>query len=243
MVEALSEGRSPHARGRRPWLFLGGSGAGSIPACAGEAGEAGPRLTTFGVDPRMRGGGSLADVKATLAQGRSPHARGRPERRRSAERWMGSIPACAGEASSSDQAGDQVWVDPRMRGGGPPVKSSGCARWGRSPHARGRPSRHNEGAKAMRSIPACAGEAFFWYGGGCMNEVDPRMRGGGCSRLGRCPVRQGRSPHARGRRSTSGDAASVMRSIPACAGEAIGYSWACSRCEVDPRMRGGGSIG
>ena len=72
-----SEGRSPHARGRRARHEAADSGGGSIPACAGETGQPQPWQVATQVDPRMRGGDSVSSGLAMVTPGRSPHARGR----------------------------------------------------------------------------------------------------------------------------------------------------------------------
>ena len=127
-----------------------------------------------------------------------------------------------------------------MRGGGTRRRVGARRRAGRSPHARGRPVYSAQQPSGWGSIPACAGEAFTYTQAARQAEVDPRMRGGGWinGKLDEC--REGRSPHARGRLDTVKTEAEKIRSIPACAGEAVHLGTFVRLSGVDPRMRGGG---
>ena len=114
----VTEGRSPHARGRRPMVSLVSIKCGSIPACAGKAGDGAGGRDSWRVDPRMRGEG-IDRVRLEInPAGRSPHARGRRLYRRPAPRFGGSIPACAGKAVRRSLPERERKVDPRMRGEG-----------------------------------------------------------------------------------------------------------------------------
>ena len=174
--------------------------------------------------------------------GPSPHVRGKRSRRRERGRDERSIPACAGEADEDAVNVESSGVHPRMCGGS--VSERSAAGWvsGPSPHVRGKPSPTPAGTTGSRSIPACAGEA-----GGSVTEVaryrvHPRMCGGSksasCSSRGAC----GPSPHVRGKRVTTSGDGEGERSIPACAGEAIGRSVGWIRNEVHPRMCGGSDL-
>ncbi len=70
-------------------------------------------------------------------------------------------------------------------------------------------------------------------------EVDPRGCGGDTHENGTTPLRHGRSPRVRGRRSKHGSATRCERSIPAGAGETITAVKSTSTCWVDPRGCGG----
>ena len=90
-------GRSPHARGSRIYSSLTCRVSGSIPACAGEPEPRADRAHEPRVDPRMRGGATLAINRSFRQEGRSPHARGSRVSARGSDGQQGSIPACAGE--------------------------------------------------------------------------------------------------------------------------------------------------
>ncbi len=136
--------------------------------------------------------------------------------------------------------GENPRVDPRVRGGGAASSAARRTAAGRSPRARGRPTVANAAMDAVRSIPACAGEAPAAPRRCRQPAVDPRVRGGGwCSW---CPPSGGggRSPRARGRPRVDAWASTWGRSIPACAGEAGQGQPEGRGQQVDPRVRGGG---
>ncbi len=168
----------------------------------------------------MRGGGTNGDSSVDQSEGRSPHARGRQLYVIKEGGIVGSIPACAGEALQRLLVRGFRRVDPRMRGGGSIGYANELMRQGRSPHARGR-----------LSIIKVSGLNM---------GVDPRMRGGGIEQHSPSPSHRGRSPHARGRRGLCFFKAVIIRSIPACAGEASTSRPSSPPHKVDPRMRGGG---
>ena len=134
-------------------------------------------------------------------------------------------------------------VDPRMRGGGGWCTYSDMAGEGRSPHARGRPGHRRCRRSCPGSIPACAGEARRPPSSLFLQQVDPRMRGGGLLTDSSATPLYGRSPHARGRQTHKTIKRMPIRSIPACAGEATKNNVLHYKHTVDPRMRGGGAIG
>ena len=75
--------------------------------------------------------------------------------------FLGSIPACAGEACRKGWCMRFLPVYPRVCGG-----SQASARWrmcrrGLSPRVRGKPLIFGVLITITRSIPACAGEALF----------------------------------------------------------------------------------
>ena len=91
-------GRSPRARGRRTNFPIYVASPRSIPACAGKAIPASPYPLVPGVDPRVRGEGSVASLVRKCSKGRSPRARGRRLLQLGLLGLLGSIPACAGKA-------------------------------------------------------------------------------------------------------------------------------------------------
>ena len=110
-------GLSPRARGKPDQHFIGAGLVGSIPACAGEAGN--PRVAKSGkeVYPRVRGGSEGSNRRFLMRRGLSPRARGKRTASAPAPDRRGSIPACAGEAERSFGARYGTRVYPRVRGG------------------------------------------------------------------------------------------------------------------------------
>ena len=116
-VPAATPGLSPRARGNL--LMTPGTyrTPRSIPACAGEPGKTGVRCPPHPVYPRVRGGTCIWTEWEGPRNGLSPRARGNHclwVRYAPATR---SIPACAGEPSSSNTDFFDSSVYPRVRGG------------------------------------------------------------------------------------------------------------------------------
>ena len=181
-------GRSPRARGKRDAGGTAARPAGSIPASAGEAGYFKFFRDLAGVDPRERGGSRRCNFRLSASAGRSPRARGkRVLVGRRVDRW-GSIPASAGEALRSNTTCKSSRVDPRERGGSQTEPGAGAASRGRSPRARGKRESCRSVWTLKRSIPASAGEASTaWTPEPCA-RVDPRERGGSCTRAMAAPA-------------------------------------------------------
>ncbi len=227
---AYSIAHDPH-RHRRP-RSARGAGRPSAPRLRPHPGHARHRPGAGGwharaaarwprrVDPRVRGGGSAARNRRGHGRGRSPRARGRRQLDFLGAAQQGSIPACAGEASTGGSRRHRRRVDPRVRGGGGWSLCSRSPSQGRSPRARGRPLVQHVGGAAHGSIPACAGEADQYVSHDLAPQVDPRVRGGGQDVTRSALIAAGRSPRARGRPTYSRRADWLIGSIPACAGEA-----------------------
>ena len=113
---------------------------------------------------------------------------------------------------------------------------------GRSPHARGRLYWITNEQGKRGSIPACAGETSATLSPCCFARVDPRMRGGDPMTPASIQCAPGRSPHARGRRTTLANDRYNRGSIPACAGETHEQARRDRPDWVDPRMRGGDPV-
>ena len=126
-----------------------------------------------------------------------------------------------------------------MRGGDCTHLAVSGARWGRSPHARGRHFTRILCILQKGSIPACAGETKYLASKNGTTRVDPRMRGGDQFEPLQPAGKDGRSPHARGRPPSLYLSGSERGSIPACAGETGFTRKGMTFLRVDPRMRGG----
>ena len=116
--------------------------------------------------------------------------------------------------------GGGVWVYPRVCGGsgehaGHPVIGAGL-----SPRVRGKPARPSSPRWAMRSIPACAGEASPRSRSASGNSVYPRVCGGSRTSVGFLRQIAGLSPRVRGKPPGGSVIPACVGSIPACAGEA-----------------------
>ena len=135
-------GLSPHGRGKQKGQGDSDSYTGSIPARAGETESVAGQRDGRPVYPRTGGGNGLpmpaAGGRLPGVRGLSPHGRGKhfvPDKSR-AGAW--SIPARAGETSSTSSPAAPPQVYPRTGGGNsekPTLASYGS---GLSPHGRGK---------------------------------------------------------------------------------------------------------
>ena len=151
-------GLSPRVRGNRHSGVTIAGWYGSIPACAGEPGEA--NLTNRGlkVYPRVCGGTDGTTPTNPREYGLSPRVRG--------NRFAGSpglchersIPACAGEPTASGVQSTPARVYPRVCGGTGFRQNPPIYRKGLSPRVRGNPAMELTLDNGTGSIPACAGE-------------------------------------------------------------------------------------
>ena len=92
-------GLSPRVRGKRGVADDNGRRMGSIPACAGEAPTAAARPARPAVYPRVCGGSEEVISSIVAELGLSPRVRGKPPLTAPGHPMLGSIPACAGEAT------------------------------------------------------------------------------------------------------------------------------------------------
>ena len=109
-------GLSPRVRGNRAqhgWQLTWWR---SIPACAGEPGCRLTKTIPKRVYPRVCGGTETANARRLVAAGLSPRVRGNPRRPFLLQHWQGSIPACAGEPSTTSSTTSRPGVYPRVRG-------------------------------------------------------------------------------------------------------------------------------
>ena len=110
-------GRSPRTRGRHKTVYEAVRACRSIPAHAGETPAEKSHTSFQPVDPRARGGDIDTGITIKLYPGRSPRTRGRHVSCVSHGGSRRSIPAHAGETSSSRASSSLFMVDPRARGG------------------------------------------------------------------------------------------------------------------------------
>ncbi len=233
------QGRSPRVRGSRATKTPPSIRGGSIPACAGEPlshrGREGPSR----VDPRVCGGADSTRQWPGTDRGRSPRVRGSPDHARTEHHRVGSIPACAGEPTSSCAVMQVGEVDPRVCGGAFSARILAAQAGGRSPRVRGSRLRRRELRLLRGSIPACAGEPGRRPRSERRRRVDPRVCGGATKINNTCLRAWGRSPRVRGSLGRLPAGARGGGSIPACAGEPPVRHRGARQRRVDPRVCGG----
>ena len=110
-------------------------------------------------------------------------------------------------------------VDPRVRGGDAYQQIKVPYSRGRSPRTRGRLFSEPLSRRALRSIPAYAGETESACRRLRRGQVDPRVRGGDQAVRKLASDGGGRSPRTRGRHLARMLEVAQSRSIPAYAGE------------------------
>ena len=146
-----------------------------------------------------------------------------------------------------------------MCGGTTGAGTAGGRIAGLSPRVRGNPGKVRDAKITLRSIPACAGEPPAITGERLPPSVYPRVCGGTCYRRGTLPgpevyprvcggtltspipssMALGLSPRVRGNRPDDKALHTVIRSIPACAGEPCRSVASPAPAAVYPRVCGG----
>ena len=110
---------------------------------------------------------------------------------------------------------------------------------GLSPRVRGKRRHQHGGMAAMRSIPACAGEASCETRFTGNQRVYPRVCGGSRQSARSPRPATGLSPRVRGKLRPGRPTVQSAGSIPACAGEARPAAAAPTAARVYPRVCGG----
>ena len=135
-IEPGGEGPSPRGRGNRALAPGRSRRQGSIPARAGEPhGQRWPG-SSHGVHPRAGGGTGDQITQQGGGRGPSPRGRGNLAAPSAAANGGGSIPARAGEPSTSSSASSLMRVHPRAGGGTSIISTSSSASSGPSPRGR-----------------------------------------------------------------------------------------------------------
>ena len=235
----MSPGLSPRVRGNHVPGRMAVGGNRSIPACAGEPSGLRRACLSGSVYPRVCGGTFLIMLWLIIYAGLSPRVRGNLHRPLWRGLSAGSIPACAGEPTSSPANGLSWTVYPRVCGGTLWLIIYALAMAGLSPRVRGNLYQARRGSRTSRSIPACAGEPPDVHAASRHSGVYPRVCGGTSARSGTGGSSAGLSPRVRG--NLDAEAYWRMRngSIPACAGEPPHANASGLRPWVYPRVCGG----
>ena len=232
-------GLSPRVRGNPPPQHAQNIVCRSIPACAGEPGDAGVAAPADEVYPRVCGGTNAIYANPALPRGLSPRVRGNRSGSNRAVRIRRSIPACAGEPPSTTPKVPVMRVYPRVCGGTHPAGRRQHHRRGLSPRVRGNRRAGRARQMEARSIPACAGEPLaVWLQRKC-EWVYPRVCGGTAHAPRQRLWSLGLSPRVRGNPLRPGSSPAAQRSIPACAGEPAYFSRRSNTRRVYPRVCGG----
>ena len=211
---------------------------GSIPASAGNPSSSASGKPGDQVDPRERGESMTTRPVCSVAEGRSPRARGILQHDPDPEGPARSIPASAGNPCVLRRHREVVGVDPRERGESMAKRDRALPLPGRSPRARGIPLEDEDEDLVLRSIPASAGNPTTASAPPPPAWVNPRERGESVGEGDEIPCGVGRSPRARGIQAISILPAAASGSIPASAGNPRHVNAARKLVGVDPRERG-----
>ena len=234
-----AQGLSPRVRGNQDGQQGNDHKDGSIPARAGE--PSGRTLLPAGrrVYPRACGGtvGVLAPV--TVDYGLSPRVRGNPQIRDHLPELPGSIPARAGEPTTSPSSSARRTVYPRACGGTAIDGSAVDAVSGLSPRVRGNRRTAVTAQRGHGSIPARAGEPMRPDCAAESHAVYPCACGGTGGKHQGDVFLQGLSPRVRGNLAFQAMDGVAQRSIPARAGEPVRAPRTRATRTVYPRACGG----
>ena len=209
-----------------------------IPAGAGKPAICRSSRRTGRADPRGRGETVGNRRRRRRGRGRSPRARGNPQIRRRLEAIVRPIPAGAGKPRCRSRRRGPRTADPRGRGETSSFSSSTPRIGGRSPRARGNPSRGRPRVLGVGPIPAGAGKPSPSRRRCSPPGADPRGRGETDIYRRPAAAELGRSPRARGNRRVRYQGSLRPRPIPAGAGKPRVASAALARRWADPRGRG-----
>ena len=238
-LNRMREGLSPPTRGNPPLGETAPPPARSIPAHAGEPSAPRPAVAQREVYPRPRGGTAFRRGRDSSAGGLSPPTRGNLHVADAALRVWRSIPAHAGEPTSTIPPRILGRVYPRPRGGTVDRTHNDVVAQGLSPPTRGNHLAGGAGALRLGSIPAHAGEPSAMRRLAAAPRVYPRPRGGTRFRHFTPLSRRGLSPPTRGNPPRRAPRGANARSIPAHAGEPLGTAAQHEKRRVYPRPRGG----
>jgi hypothetical protein len=231
-------GSSPPARGTGLRLRLRRHGRRFIPACAGN-GRTPSRSKAFGpVHPRLRGERWTCPAQCGARRGSSPPARGTGVLEQEVVVVLRFIPACAGSGRRGPECPFWRAVHPRLRGERTLASTLTPSQAGSSPPARGTGSQKEFEMRALRFIPACAGNGSWTPRARTATPVHPRLRGERQRHPMKTATVNGSSPPARGTGDRVAPRAALTRFIPACAGNGRAAASPARRRSVHPRLRG-----
>ena len=170
--------------------------------------------------------------------GSSPRARGTLSDSRLQSIESRFIPACAGNTVSGMGRSPTSPVHPRVRGEHHTCRDRFADFDGSSPRARGTRNDIRGRFINVRFIPACAGNTAQIAAADIGRQVHPRVRGEHSPSTPDASAPHGSSPRARGTLSMRPIMRSLLRFIPACAGNTWRSHNRSATGAVHPRVRG-----
>ena len=170
------------------------------------------------VHPRVCGEQLTGVALSVFEAGSSPRVRGTGCSPCSQKVRSRFIPACAGNSPDWPITGIVPAVHPRVCGEQEPPAVLVPGRVGSSPRVRGTVTIDCQCSRAMRFIPACAGNRRSFCGKWALVAVHPRVCGEQCSARRSSSLAAGSSPRVRGTVLILIQPVFYGRFIPACAG-------------------------
>ena len=178
-------------------------------------------------------------MRPVAATGPSPRVRGSRQGVRHGHLIVRTIPACAGEPSTSRSRSSARRDHPRVCGGAASVDISPPPKRGPSPRVRGSLRRARGVVQAPGTIPACAGEPGKGSFGTYLARDHPRVCGGARKAATVLGLVSGPSPRVRGSRGRDRRPDPRRGTIPACAGEPSAARRRRRTAKDHPRVCGG----
>ena len=218
----LDLGSSPRVRGTLALDMASADVNRIIPACAGNATRPGSSSSRVSDHPRVCGERTVSYASRSAAYGSSPRVRGTRRRSSGPSVRVRIIPACAGNASIRIPVSPARSDHPRVCGERFSYQASAPLLDGSSPRVRGTRDSPRAVDRAIRIIPACAGNATVMRNPSTATSDHPRVCGERLTRSTGGVTINGSSPRVRGTRCALNFAMSSIRIIPACAGNAPG---------------------
>ena len=235
----INRGLSPRGRGKLWGVASMCSLFRSIPAWAGETAWTCGHLCFVKVYPRVGGGNWRSSALIVSHRGLSPRGRGKPIAHVKRLNMSRSIPAWAGETTTTDTYAGLYPVYPRVGGGNVLETPVSVPPVGLSPRGRGKLPGWQTPHGTLRSIPAWAGETWALKFTNLTVTVYPRVGVGNKSAPVRSASVKGLSPRGRGKRGTGEVGYCTAGSIPAWAGETEPGMGHVGIGTVYPRVGGG----
>ena len=212
-------GLSPRVRGSRSGCRHPGPRRWSIPACAGQPQPGSYECPVPGVYPRVCGAACGSGRMRPGGSGLSPRVRGSLHQTHVHRGHRGSIPACAGQPTSTTGMKESTAVYPRVCGAARrPLEVKGVG-YGLSPRVRGSRVSAIVRVAPGGSIPACAGQPGSEAAWSRARWVYPRVCGAAYAYKTWAARTEGLSPRVRGSQRHHCGQRCRLRSIPACAGQ------------------------
>ena len=167
----------------------------------------------------MRGENTKSRSTSSRHLGSSPRAWGKPRRGGEEAGQNRIIPTCVGKTLAIESFITAPPDHPHVRGENLSTLSSNANRFGSSPRAWGKRTKHGKSKKNLRIIPTCVGKTRARVGSPRTFRDHPHVRGENVSATARQGKLLGSSPRAWGKPSKGWESMSAYRIIPTCVGK------------------------